>query len=263
MKRAVFVVFTVMAILGLSRLADAHFGMLIPSDNMIMQQDPRTITLTLSFSHPMEMVGMDMARPKRFGVRGHGKTEDLLGRLSRTSVMGQTAWQCSFRPKRPGAWAFFMEPEPYWEPAEDVFIIHYTKTVVGAFGGEEGWDEELGLKAEIVPLTRPFGLYAGNVFQGIVKLNGKPVPYAEVEVEYYNQDKRYLAPTDYMITQVIKTDGNGVLTFAAPWPGWWGFAALHEGDFTIPKDGVQKGVELGGVIWVRFEAPRTHPKPGR
>lgn len=57
-----------------------------------------------------------------------------------------------------------MEPKPYFEPAEDCYIIHYTKTVVSAFG-LEGWDRELGLKTEIVPLTRPFGLYAGNVFQ--------------------------------------------------------------------------------------------------
>jgi hypothetical protein len=25
---------------------------------------------------------------------------------------------------------FYMEPEPYWEQAEDSFTIHYTKTVV-------------------------------------------------------------------------------------------------------------------------------------
>ena len=46
------------------------------------------------------------------------------------------------------------------------------------------------MKTEIVPLSKPFGLYAGNVFQGIVKLNGKAVPYATVEVEYYNQDPK-------------------------------------------------------------------------
>lgn len=71
-----------------------------------------------------------------------------------------------------------MEPQPYWEPAEDCYIVHYTKAYVAAFGEEEGWDEPAGLKTEIVPLTRPFGNYAGNVFQGQVLLNGKPVPGA-------------------------------------------------------------------------------------
>ena len=36
----------------------AHFGMLIPSDNMVMQTDDRKVNLQLSFSHPMEMVGI-------------------------------------------------------------------------------------------------------------------------------------------------------------------------------------------------------------
>ena len=57
-----------------------------------------------------------------------------------------------------------------------------------AFGDDEGWDEEIGLKTEIVPLSKPYGLYAGNVFQGIVKFNGKSMPYARVEVEYFNED---------------------------------------------------------------------------
>ena len=40
------------------------------------------------------------------------------------------------------------------------------------------------------PAWSHFGIqYAGNVFQGIVKLDGKPVPFAEVEVEYYNINK--------------------------------------------------------------------------
>ena len=120
--------------------------------------------------------------------------------------------------KRPGSYTFCMEPKPYWEPAEDCFIIHYTKTIVAAFGDDDGWDSELGLKTEIVPLSKPFGLYAGNVFQGIVKLDGKPVPYAEVEVEYYNIGKKTTAPTDYMVTQTIKADQNGVFTYAAPPP---------------------------------------------
>ena len=46
----------------------AHFGMIIPSDSMVMQDDNRTITVTLSFSHPFEMVGMELVEPKAFHV---------------------------------------------------------------------------------------------------------------------------------------------------------------------------------------------------
>lgn len=232
--------------------AQAHFGMLLPSDTMIMQQDSRRVKITLSFSHPFEMKGMDMVKPKSFAWIAAGKKQDLLDSLTETRVMGHVAWQTDFTVKRPGLYVFYMEPQPYWEAAEDCFIIHYTKTVITAFGDDAGWDEEIGLKTEIVPLAKPFGLYAGNVFQGIVKLNGKAAPWADVEVEFYNVGKKYTAPTEYMITQTIKADGNGVFTYAVPESGWWGFAALNGADYKLPHQGKDKDVELGAVIWVYF-----------
>jgi cobalt/nickel transport protein len=230
----------------------AHFGMVIPSDSMIMQEDNRNIRLTLSFSHPFEMVGMELEKPKRFEVIFDGEKTDLLETLRKAVVLGHTGWETDYLVKRPGVYIFSMEPVPYWEPAEDCFIVHHTKTVITAFGDDEGWDAEAGLKTEIVPISRPFGLYAGNVFQGIVRLDGKPVPFAEVEIEYYNQDKKVEAPTEYMITQAIKADQNGVFTYAVPAAGWWGFSALNTADFKLNQDGQEKEVELGAVIWVLF-----------
>jgi len=235
-----------------AQTAFAHFGMVIPSDSMVMQGDNKDVTLTLSFSHPFEGVGMELEKPKVFAVMANGKKEDLLRGLKETKVMGHKAWTTDYKIKRPGVYAFYMEPNPYWEPAEDCFIVHYTKTVVTAFGDDEGWDEEIGLKTEIVPLSKPFGLYAGNVFQGIVKMDGKPIPFAEVEVEYYNEDKKAEAPTDYMITQTIKADKNGLFTYAVPKAGWWGFAALNTSNKKRQIKGEEKDVELGAVIWVKF-----------
>ena len=126
---------------------------------------------------------------------------------------------------------------------------------MAAFGEEEGWDEPAGLKTEIVPLTRPFGNYAGNVFQGQVLLNGKPVPGADVEVELYNKDKKYEAPNEYMVTQVVKADANGVFTYAVPFAGCWGFAALNTADEKLDHDGTPKNVELGAVLWAEFVDP--------
>ncbi|MBE9574286.1 MAG: DUF4198 domain-containing protein [Proteobacteria bacterium] len=229
-------------------VALAHFGMLIPSDSMVMQNDNRTINVKLSFSHPFEGEGMELVEPVVFGVMANGKKADLLKTLRKTKLMGHTAWETSYTIKRPGVYMFYMEPKPYWEPAEDCYIVHYTKTVVTAFGDDEGWDQEIGLKTEIVPLSKPYGLYTGNVFQGIVKMDGKPVPFGEVEVEYYNKDRKAQAPTDYMVTQTIKADANGVFTYSAPKAGWWGFAALNTSDKKIKG----KNVEIGAVLWVRF-----------
>lgn len=242
-----------LACLALPDTALAHYGMVIPSDPLVAQEDPRTLTLTLAFAHPFEMTGMDLATPAAFGVVARGARQDLLGTLKAQPFLDRPAFTADFQITEPGTYVFHLEPQPYWEPAEDAFILHYTKAYVTAFGDDEGWDSELGLKTEIVPLSKPFGLYAGNVFQGIVKRDGQPVPNAEVEIEHYNQDRSATAPSEIMITQTVKADGNGVFTYAAPVAGWWGFAALTTADYTLPRDGVAKPVELGAVLWVRFE----------
>ncbi len=232
--------------------AFAHFGMVIP-DKDIVEPSDKNVTLTLSFSHPFEGVGMDLVKPKVFSVFHEGKQTDLLDSLKETKVMDHAAWQTTYPIKRPGVYRFFMEPQAYWEPAEDVSIIHYTQTIVSAFGDEEGWAEPLGVKTEIVPLTRPFASRAGYVFTGRVLLNGKPVPNAEVEVEYYNKDKTFTSPNDTHVTFVLHADSEGVFTFACPQPGWWGFAALNEGDFTVKDpEGKEKPVELGAILWVKM-----------
>jgi cobalt/nickel transport protein len=240
-------------VFGLAHASRAHFGLILPDKAMVMQGDDPNLGLTLAFCHPFEQKGMDMAKPKRFGVQAGKEKTDLLAGLQETKVMDQRAWKASHSLKKPGIYAFFFDPAPYWEPAENKYIIHQTKTYVAAFGAEEGWDAEVGLTAEIVPLTRPFGLYAGNVFQGVVKFKGKPVAGADVEVEFWNADKKVAAPNDYFVAQVVKTDKNGVFTFSPPQAGWWGFAALTEEKNAVAHtDGKKKDAEYGAVLWVQF-----------
>ncbi len=241
--------------------AYAHFGAIIPSDDIVTKDDNRNLELSLKFVHPMELHYMEMAKPKRFGVLHRVQKIDLTGSLK--SAKGKapdqekafTTWYTKFPIKRPGDYTFYMEPAPYWEPAEDLFIIHYTKVCVNALGRQDGWDEPVGLETEIVPLTRPYGLWTNNLFSGQVLLNGEPVPYAEVEVEYLNESAGnpsiVKAPSDPYVTQVVKTDANGVFHYAKPRSGWWGFSALSEADRTIKKDGVDKNIEIGAVYWVR------------
>jgi cobalt/nickel transport protein len=238
----------------------AHFGMVIPSQDVVTDKDKAKVELVLSFSHPMEGKGMDMAKPKAFGVLDGSKKTDLLATLKPAKVMDHAAWTADYTFKRPGVGIFYVVPEPYFEPAEDKFIEHITKVVVPAFGEEEGWDAPVGLPAEIVPLTRPFGNYVANAFTGKVLVDGKPAPGVDVEVEYYNKDKAYAAPNEYMVTQVVKTDANGVFTYAVPFAGWWGFAALTDAPETIQKDGAAKKVERGAVLWAKFLEPKRNKK---
>lgn len=239
-----------------SSSALAHFQMIIPSDDMVKQGEGRSVDLDLRFWHPFEGIGMAMDKPVSFGVLAGDKRQDLLATLKAAKskdLEGNSfaTYQTKYNFKSPGDYIFYVEPKPYWEPAEESFIVHYTKVIVNAFGMEEGWDKEVGLKTEIVPLTRPYGLWSNNVFQGVVKVNGKPVPYSTVEVEYYNQSGAIKPPADPMITQVVKADANGVFTYAMPKAGWWGFAALNEDSKKMKHEGKEYPVEIGAVLWVR------------
>lgn len=238
----------------------AHFGTITPSDDIVTQDDSRTLNLRIKFIHPMEMHYMEMVKPKRFGVLHDGKKTDLLDALqaAKGKSMDQadsfTYWTADYNIRRPGDYTFYVEPTPYWEPAEDLFIVHYTKVCVNAFGLEQGWDQPVGLETEIVPLTRPYGLWTGNLFTGQVLLKGKPVPFAEVEIEYLNESPGnisvMLPPADPYVTQVVKADANGVFSYAMPKAGWWGFSALNEAEWKLKHDGQEKSVEIGAVYWV-------------
>jgi cobalt/nickel transport protein len=252
-KKVFVVPFLALAVLVFGAVAaQAHFGMIIPSDQMVMSGESKTVHLNLKFWHPFEGQGMNLEKPAVFQVFNDGKAVDLLGSLKEKKDGEFLTWETDYKVGRPGLYAFAMEPTPYWEPAEDCFIVHYTKAYVAAFGDDEGWDEPLGLKIEIVPVSKPYGLYTGNVFQGQVLLKGKPVSGAEVEVEYYSEKGPGEAPSDYMVTQTIKADPNGIFTYAAPKAGWWGFAALVTDDKKMKHEGQDKDIEIGGVIWVRF-----------
>jgi cobalt/nickel transport protein len=257
----------ILLLVGLFPLtAMAHFVLLLPSDDIVTLEENHTLKLKVVFTHPMEGgPTMEMVKPQAFGVYVNGKRFNLLSQLKPMKLpvfpvwhpeakeykgKTATAWQISYTLKRPGDYQFYVIPQPYFEPAEEKFIWQMTKVVVDAFGAEEGWDERIGLQAEIIPLTRPYGLWAGNVFRGLVLMNGKPAPNLEVEVEYYNVDGKVHAPEDCMVTQVVKTDANGIFSYTIPWAGWWGFSVLGDGGMKTYK-GKQYPVEMDAVIWIK------------
>lgn len=232
----------------------AHFQTLIPSEDIITgDNDSKTVTFEIMFTHPMEEGPvMDMKIPKQFGVFFNGKKHDLQKNLKPIQLEGSTTFTTSYKITKPADHIFFIAPAPYWEPAEQKMIIHYTKVIVDAFSAEDGWSELIGFPVEIEPLVRPYGLWTGNIFRGIVRKQGNPVPFAEIEVEYFNIDRKVAIPSDPYVTQVIKADKQGVFSYAMPKAGWWGFAALIDGEDKVENpQGKLVDLELGGLIWVR------------
>lgn len=235
----------------------AHFQEIIPDRDFLNTDKRGPLSFNLRFTHPMDQGPvMEMKKPKQLKVYANGKSQDLLTRLQ-SNPATEKQWQFEYNVTEPGDLQFYVEPEPYWEPTEGKMIIHYAKVVVDGFSDFNGWDSSLGLPVEIEPLTRPYSLWAGNIFSGIVKKDGIAVPFAEIEVEWRN-DGTVKAPTDSYTTQVIKADANGTFHYAMPKAGWWGFAALQTADYTLASpDGKQVPVELGGLIWINAKPMKT------
>jgi cobalt/nickel transport protein len=238
MKKIIFLIFATL-------YANAHFLTFMSNTDNINNQKESKVDLDISFIHPFEQTGMTLEKPEVFVNSKNNKLN-----LSESTKLGHKSWNSSYDIKTPGVYKFFVQPQPYFESAEEKFISHVPKLIVSAFGLEDAWDEPIGLKYEIIPLTKPFALYAGNLFQGKVLQNGKPAVNTEVEVELYNEFG-LKAPSDAHITQVVKTDANGVFSFVMNHKGWWGFAALIEEGELKHTDGKMYPVENGALIWVK------------
>ncbi len=231
-------------IVGLGVVLHAHFLTLLPSRDSVWDKNETTIAFDIAFMHPFEQSAMDMEAPK---IYLNNRKTPLP--LTQTIKLDRKAWRSSYTIKTPSVYRFFVEPQPYFESAEEKFIVHIPKVIIGAFGMQEGWDEPIGLKYEIVPLTKPFGLYVGNQFRAKVLHDGKPAPDVEVEVELYNVFGLQ-APTEAHITQIVKTDANGIFSFTMNHKGWWGFAALIE-EGSLEHEGRSYPVENGALMWIK------------
>lgn len=231
-------------VLGASIFAQAHFLTFLPSTDNVTNKKESNINFDISFIHPFEQTGMTMEKPQ---VYLNSKKTKLS--LKETKKFDHKAWTSNYQIKMPGVYKFFVQPVPYFEPAEEKFISHVPKVVVSSFGLEDSWDEPVGLKYEIIPMVKPFALYAGNMFQGKVLHDGKPAANVEVEVELYNEFG-LKAPSDAHITQVVKTDANGVFSFTMNHKGWWGFAALIE-EGELKHKGKNYPIENGALMWIK------------
>jgi len=247
--------------------AMAHFQ-LVHTPELALEQGGE-LHLSIVFSHPFDAgYTMDMETPEAFYMvsqRGDGepRTTDLMSSLKPISWKSTTNTGKAFEAKVPvrsmGDHIFVLVPSPYYEKEEDAYIQQITKNIVNVAGMPGHWNEPLGLKAEIVPLDKPYALWTGNVFRGVVLSDGKPVPGAEIEVEYLNheplQNERAFAekgaieaPQAAFEVQTIFADENGVFTYGLPRAGYWGFAALGVG----PDDELNgKELSQDAVIWVR------------
>ena len=261
MKKVIYM-FTGLLVITMAMPALAHFQTIYTPEAAL--NEGKAIDLKLVFTHPFEAGHtMDMGKPEQFFVVRKGKKTDLLDTLKPITWTSLTnsgkAYETSYKLRGMGDNVFCLVPSPYLEKEENCYIQQVTKVIINTGGFPSDWDAEIGLPAEIIPLDKPYALWTGNVFRGIVKGNGKPVPFAEIEVEYMNhkplmdknafaKDSEVEAPQDAFVTMTIKANADGEFTFGIPRAGWWGFCALGAGPVD-KHDG--KELSQDAVIWVQ------------
>jgi len=239
----------------------AHFQMIYTPE--LLRDKGGNMTLKMPFTHPAASGHvMKVDKPEAFYMIKKGKKTDLLDTVSEieweSAVDTGHAYQADVKLRGLGDYVFISQPSPYFEAEEGFYIQQITKTIVNVGGLPTDWNEDFGLAAEIVPLTKPYAIYEGGIFTGVVKSRGQAVPFAEIEVEFVNyvpemEQNRFartplMTPAaDVFITQTIYADANGTFNYVLPKAGQWGFAALGVGEQKTYKD---KALSQDAVIWV-------------
>ncbi|MGC4030055.1 MAG: DUF4198 domain-containing protein [Steroidobacteraceae bacterium] len=251
--------------------ADAHFQLVYTPEAAL--KEAAAIPLALVFSHPFDNgFTMNMGKPEAFYVvsqRGEGerRTTDLMQYLEPIQWGGgENSKGAAYLANPPrsvtrslGDYTYVLRPAPYYEASEDKYIQQITKTMVNIGGLPGAWDEPLGLPVEIVPLDKPYANWVGGVFRGVVLSGGKPVPHAEIEVEYLNHEPqldqrrfdpkgRVTAPQQSFGTLSIRADANGEVIIGLPKAGWWGICALNLDDGEKFQG---KELSVDAVLWVQ------------
>lgn len=259
------------AVAAWATTAEAHFQLLYTPEAAL--NEAQEIALALVFSHPFENgYTMDMGMPKAFYVVSQRGPEapkvktDLMEYLEPVTWSGIDTKAAAFvahPPRRAirslGDYTFVLEPAPYYEAQEDKYIQQITKTVINIGGVPGAWDEPLGLPVEIVPLDKPYANWVGGVFRAVVLADGKPVPHAEIEIEYLNHEPqidqlrfdpvgKVQAPQASFVTLSIRADAQGQVVIGLPKAGWWGICALDL-DNGLQHEG--KELSVDAVLWVK------------
>ena len=238
--------------------ASAHF-LLHYTENSLIER-PGDVPVGLIFWHPMSNGhAMDMGKPEEFYMIHNGEKTDLTDRLQPATFQGaqneSAAYTASIPVKRSGDYVVVTVPAPYYEESEDIYIQQITKSVLNRNTLPTDWDQPVGLPTEILPLNKPYNVIVGSTFSGQVLAEGKPVPGAEIEIEFMasEPDLATFAATAPTVGEmpggaiVAIADDNGVFSFGIPKAGYWGFAALGSGPATEHEG---KELSQDAVIWI-------------
>jgi cobalt/nickel transport protein len=247
---------------GLTAFARAHFNMLLPASASVKRGEE--VVIHYQWGHPFEHQLFDAPAPEQLIVIApDGKKTDLTKKLRKVDAAAAkgkkvAAHKLSFTPRAFGDFLFVLRTPPIWMEEEKVFLQDTVKAIVHV-QTQEGWDGSAGAAFELMPLTRPYGLSPGMVFQAQVVNARKPVAGTLVEIERYNVVAPTALPADEQMTRSAKTDPNGVVTCTLTEAGWWCLTARRSGG-TRERDKKEYPVWQRTTLWVFVDEKITAGK---
>jgi cobalt/nickel transport protein len=231
--------------------AGAHYNMLLPAAASARKGE--VVSFVYQWGHPFEHQLFEAPAPQALTVLApDGKTTDLGRTLEKVTLAGSEGkkvggYRFHFTPEQRGDYVFVLATPPIWMAEEEEFFQDTVKVVLHV-QAQKAWDAA-GDGFELIPLTRPYGLQPGMVFQAQARRGGKPVAGSLVEVERYNVTPPKELPPDEQITRSARTDPNGVVTATLTEPGWWCLTAGQDGG-TREHDGKSYPLRVRATHWV-------------
>ena len=219
--------------------------------------------LLIALMRPADHSCLDMERPQLVSVvrfdaqspeeRGHlvGDRRDLLGDIEEIRYSDSRAWGVNVAIGKPGLYHFMMETRPRWSESRQRYEQDFVKTTVPVYGESRGWEQPCGLRLEIVPRTRPFGLAAPCLFSAQVRWQDAPLPGAKVRMYRIATEKTpQPLPTPWHGSLEASADGDGNAAFVLTRSGWWCCVAETDGEPLKGPDGESRPLRFGGVFWL-------------
>ncbi len=179
--------------------------------------------------------------------------EDRLGDIEETHYLNQKAWGANVGLARPGLYQFVIETQPWWSAENAGFAQHVVKSMVPVHGESAGWEAPLGLAFEIVPRTRPFGLFSPSLFSGTVLVNGRPEKGLKIHIFRINTEDE-TSPTPWHEEMVALSGEDGVFSVVLNRPGWWCCMATREGAPLKSRNGQLSPLRLSTLFWLYVDA---------
>ncbi len=226
--------------------AQAYFLVVVQENGPGYASVGEEVKWLLFRGEPFQGIVRDLLPPKAFMVLPNGKSEPVALSIANIKDYAtgkeRRGYRPHYTPTQKGDYYLCLVSTPAFVQEIGEVWQEFTKIALHV-NTETAWQRPVGLKAEIVPLSRPYGLESGALFRGCVLFQGKPVKDALIQATLYHG---IFIPSEDLPSNPkgqidfarmypsVRTDANGLFALTLNQPGWWLISArLPQGYSTL------------------------------